>query len=356
MATSPGGAGAKSKRSRPGAAVRVALSLLIAAGFVWVFREAGLPLMPSPQAFECLDGWWAVGSFLLLAASVAFRTRRWLHLLVPFGRELDRERVFGIGLLGYAAALIAPLRLGEFVRPYWVSKNQGVGLLQALATVIAERIADGLTVAWLALLALQWAQPLSLLPTHLGGVPVPVAAAPSVVGFGAALFAVALGVMAAFHRYAGVAGHLVDRALGVFSQTAAARGAGFVLRFGEGFGSLRAALQRPFVVDHVGYWVLGFLAQFVLLRAVSLDVSFAQSVVVLGLMTLGSLLPAGPGAFGPFQLAGYVGLSLYYPAEVVITSGAVYVFLAYASQLLVNLLGAAIGLWWMQRAPKAAAR
>lgn len=352
MATSPGGAGEKVKQSRPGAALRVVLSLLIAAGFVWVFREAGLPLMPSAQAFECLNGWWAVGSFVLLAASVAFRTRRWFHLLVPFRRELDREHIFGIGLVGYAAVLIAPLRLGEFVRPYWVSKSQGVGLLQALATVAAERVADGLTVAWLALLALQWARPLSPLPTHLGGIVVPVAAAPSVLWLGAVLFAVALGVMAAFHRYAGLAGKLVRRVLGVLSQTAATRGAGFVLRFGEGFGSLRAALQRPFVSDHAAYWALGLLAQFVLLRAVSLDVSLAQTIVVLGLMALGSLLPAGPGSFGPFQLAGYVGLSLYYPPEVVITNGAVYVFLAYVSQLLVNLLGAGFGLWWMRRAPK----
>lgn len=349
MTTPPFGARAEAKRPRWGAALRVLLSLLLAAGFVWMFREAGLPLMPPAAALEQLHGGWTAAAFALLGLSMAFRTRRWLHLLLPFDRRLERSRVFGIGLVGYAAALIAPMRLGEFVRPYWIAKSEGVGVLPALATVVAERVADGLTVAWLAFLALQWARPLSPLPTRLGEVSVPVAAAPSVVWFGVLLFSSALVLMAVFHRYASLVGWVVRRLLGSLSPSAATRGAGFVLSFGEGFGSLRAALQRPFVSDHVAYWALGLLAQFALLRAVGLDASLLQSVVVLGLMTLGSLLPAGPGAFGPFQLAAYVGLLLYFPPETVLSNGALYVFLAYASQLGVNLLGAAWGVWRMHQ-------
>ncbi|HYJ08307.1 MAG TPA: hypothetical protein VEX18_04845, partial [Polyangiaceae bacterium] len=85
------------------AAPRIAASLLIAAGFVWVMRRGGLPFAPPRDALAQLK-WWGVPAFVLVTLVVAYlRTSRWIYLLRPLAPNLKTWRVFGAGLVGFAA-------------------------------------------------------------------------------------------------------------------------------------------------------------------------------------------------------------------------------------------------------------
>jgi len=68
----------------------------------------------------------------------------WKYLLAPVGR-FSGWRLFSPVAIGYMANNLFPARLGEFVRAYVVGKREGVSKSSALATIVIERIFDGLT-------------------------------------------------------------------------------------------------------------------------------------------------------------------------------------------------------------------
>ncbi len=142
-------------------APRLAFSLLLALGFVYVFRKGGLPLLPSAEARAEIRWWCVPLASALLALSVFLRTYRWVYLLRAIG-PVDAPRIFGLGLIGHGAVGLAPLRSGELVRPWLVSRSDGISFVQATGTVAAERIVDGLVVTAMLLFGLitakRWAR------------------------------------------------------------------------------------------------------------------------------------------------------------------------------------------------------
>jgi len=87
--------------------------------------------------------------FLVLGALVGMggflvRALDWKFLLRPVAR-VSALRLFPPVAIGYMANNIFPARLGELVRAYVVGKREGVSKSSALATIVVERILDGLT-------------------------------------------------------------------------------------------------------------------------------------------------------------------------------------------------------------------
>ncbi|HYQ18814.1 MAG TPA: hypothetical protein VEQ58_23725, partial [Polyangiaceae bacterium] len=76
-----------------------------------------------------------------------------------------------------------------------------------------------------------------------------------------------------------------------------------------------------------------------------------QAFVTMGVIGLGSLLPAGPGMFGAFQVATYTSLAMYNSEQDVLTKGAMAVFGSYIVQLLMNALQGGTGLLLLARVP-----
>jgi glycosyltransferase 2 family protein len=330
-------------------------SLGVAGVFVWWFRQAGVPLIPSAEEWSRLPPsvWFANLGLVSLAHLI--RCRRWVYLLRPLAPRLDGPHAIGVGLLGYLAALAAPFRLGEFVRPLLIARTRVVGFLEALGSIVAERVVDGLTISLWAAIGLQLAAPVSPLPDRLGDMTLPVSAAPRVVMLGPVVFGVALVLMSVLWLSRGFVlatlPKLLDRISARLTQGATA----LVTRLAEGFGTLRDGFGLGFALDNVLFWGTLVLAHWTLLRGLGFDATLSQAGVLIGLQALGSLLPAGPGQFGAFQLSGYVGLVLYFPTAQVLTDGALVVFLSYASQIGAHLIGGGLGLWLVRRPPVQAA-
>src|SRR5437870_365813 len=103
------------------AAPRLLVSLAVAGAFVWALRRGGLPFAPPANAGRDLR-WWGIPAFAgLMLISASLRTWRWVYLLRPLAPNIRPLRVFGVGWVGFSAVFFAPLRLGEFVRPYLIS-------------------------------------------------------------------------------------------------------------------------------------------------------------------------------------------------------------------------------------------
>lgn len=326
-------------------------SLILAGGFVWMFRKGGLPLVPSAEALAGLSYPWMAAAIAVYFAVVFLRTYRWYYLLRPVG-ESDPWRALGIGLVGYGFVVFAPLRLGEFARPWLLTARTGIPFMTGAMTTGVERIIDGMFVALMLMLGLIVSHPIDPLPTRLGTLPVPVYIVPGLGWTAVTLFGgLALALMAFYWRRDD-ARALVVRVVQLVSPALAKRVAGQIENMVAGLAtSFRRDSALPYLRDTVVYWVLSVALFYSMLRTCGAPVHVPEALVVLTVMSLGSLIPAGPGFFGAHQLSAYCALAMFLPADVVLRQGALFVFLSYVTNLSITLITMLAGLGLMWRRP-----
>jgi len=336
-------------------APRLVASLVIAGGFVWLFHRGGLPLIPERKAFSTLRPWAVPTYAALTCVGMLFRTHRWLYLLRPIAPNLSEKRVIGIGMVGIAAILFAPLRMGEAARPYLLARDGKVSFFQALGAAGAERVVDGLVLTSVTAAALLLSTPISPLPNHLGEMPLPVSAIPRAVYLAVTIFSSAFVAMTVFFIARGFAHRVTHSIFGVVSE----RLANFVTvtleRLSDGLTFLSSRENRlGFFGETAIYWGSTLLAQWALMRGVGIPGSFAEACVSLGVLGLGAIVPAGPGFFGAYQIAVYSGLALYFQQTTLLSAGAAMVFISYASQLVLTALGCGLGFWLLRAGAESA--
>ncbi|HVY26882.1 MAG TPA: lysylphosphatidylglycerol synthase transmembrane domain-containing protein [Polyangiaceae bacterium] len=329
---------------------RALISLLIAGGFVWALKRGGLPLSPPEAALPFLK-WWAIPAFLVTnLVSMAMRTHRMVYLLRPIRRDVSAAGVVGIGLIGYAAIFFAPLRLGEVVRPYLLARHERVKFGQGLGVVAAERIIDGLMTVLLTAAGLAFSRHITPLPDHIGDLPIPISLVPRVLRSATVLFGLAFVGMAVLYATRAFAIDFLRRIFGVISKPLATSLAQIAERVLDGFAFLPSFRHSGmFVFESVVAWGMTTATQWVLLQGVGLEASFWIACVTTGLIALGSLLPAGPGFFGPYQIATYTSLAMFFVPALVTTQGALYVFGSYACHVALNLSYALVGFLLLRR-------
>lgn len=337
--------------------VRLAISLLVALGFVWLLRRGALPILPEKSALGRIAGWAFPTYAVSTIGATFFRTYRWNHLLRPISAAFSPWRVFGIGLVGSAATFFAPLRSGEIVRPYLLSRERSFTFFQATGTVVAERIIDGLMVTSMTIVAMLLSSPISPLPKGIGELQLPVAAVHVAVygmcfAFGS-LFVASI----VFYLARNLVSRLVDRFVGPLSERLAATITGILERLAEGLSFLAShEHRRPFLRDSLLYWALNIGGHYALLRGTGNPVSLAEACVILGVMALGIVVPAGPGVFGAYQIAAYTALALYRPSADVLHSGSLFVFASYVAVFVSNAVFLAIGFLIVSRVRGSAQR
>jgi glycosyltransferase 2 family protein len=261
----------------------------------------------------------AIGIYLVtLAVTHVFRAWRWEFLLRPVGVSLPFKRIFLISSVGFMAILALPVRLGEFVRPYFVTRERGGSMTAALGTVAVERIVDGLLISILFFG--------SYLASSSSGETfsreLRFAAWASLVGFvGLTSFlalarvwteqtiAFALRVSLLQVLAPKRAHHVADKLRALIS--------GFnVLADHRNFGIF---LAQSFV-----YWGVNGLGMWILARQMGLPISLGAAFTTMAVTGIVLTLPNAPGLVGQFEFAIKLGLSAYLPAAVVNANGIAY--------------------------------
>ncbi|MBI5487564.1 MAG: flippase-like domain-containing protein [Deltaproteobacteria bacterium] len=245
--------------------------------------------------------WPWVATFVALGCVVQLlRMLRWTWQLRSLG---DRRtgRSLSVGAAGLAAIFFLPVRLGEATRPLLIAHPGHVSVSQALATVVVERILDGVVVALLLLVVGVW-------------VAGDVAEAGQILRAGGIVAGIFLGlglVLAlALWRTAGVS-WLIDRLFGR-RPALAQRLRGGLQRFRTGIATLgRPRDAAVYVALTVAMWLLNGLVILPLFVAFGLDLPWSAAFVVLGAQAVGFLVPAAPTSVGPFHYAVIWALGLY---------------------------------------------
>jgi hypothetical protein len=264
--------------------------------------------------------------------------------------------VVAVSWIGFGAILLSPLRSGEIVRPYLITRRSKVRFWEAAGTVGAERVIDGLVLSVVLFAGLQLATPLSPLPDHVGSLPVPAAAVPKAAYFALALFMIAFALMGLFFFARDFARRATFAVIGLVSRDLAAAFARVVERVAEGLRFLPSARHTaPFLFETLVYWGVNVLGVALLAWGTGLEgVTLAQAAVTVGCVGVGILVPAGPGYFGAFQLSTYMALAMYFPEAMLVGPGAAFVFLLYLTQIGFHVVAMALALALDRAEPRAA--
>ncbi len=337
------GCGKRAQRSlsRPvvkGLAYKLVISLVLGGIFAWLAARGGVPLLP-PLALLKEVSWGLVAAYgLSYGLGHLVRALRWRHLIAPSQRMSVRQ-VIPVNFIGFFAIFIFPLRLGEFARPLVCRARHRIPITVGLGTVIVERVVDGLIASSMVV----WA--LSALPRQVTDDPIAVAM-PFYAWAAAGAFSVAFCLMALFLWQKPLTERLLRFVVGTFSTSLADVISDKVDKLSSGLRSLADwRLSVPFWLESLAYWGLQGAGIWLLARACGLDLSAGQSAALLGILSLGILLPAGPGLFGNFQLAVVATLHLYVPMHLVAGAGSVFTFLLYVIQAVIIVLAGIVPLY-----------
>jgi ABC-type multidrug transport system fused ATPase/permease subunit len=337
---------------------KLVASLLITVGIWAALHKGGLKIVPEGKDFAQVR-WWTVPVYALtLLAFNYFRSVRWRFLLRGVA-EVPKKRLLATSWVGFAAILLMPFRIGEFVRPYMIRTRpelrrpgeKVITMTAATSSVVAERIIDGLYLSIVLALALVFVPTVHPLPDTVVGIPVTVEHV-RMSGYAMlGLFTVAFTTIAVFYFARAWAHRMTLAIIGKVSMRLAEKLAGMAEKFADGlhvFGRARDA--SGFLVETTLYWGFNAVGMWFLawgcgvVHADGTGPSFGEACALMGMLGCAILIPGPPGLLGVFQAGIYAGMTMYYPTDVVVGSGASYVFLMYASQVVVQLVLGAVGL------------
>ncbi len=324
---------------------RFAVSLVLLVCVVWGLEHSGLNLVPPAAAFAHVR-WVIVPVYLLVVMTMTyFRAARWRYLLAGVAVKVPRAKILSVSLVGFAAIMLLPLRLGEFVRPAMMREKGKISFSAATGTIITERVVDGLflsTVLAVSLLVVPTIQPL---PVHVVDLPVTVRqvryyAFVTLGGFSTAF------VVIAVYFFARKWAHRITLAVvGVVSRPLAERLAGEAERLADGLAVLRnGRAAAGFLFETTLYWLLNALGMWLLAWGVGLQhangspVTFGEACAMMGMLGVTILIPGPPGLLGIFQAGMFCGMTMYFPAELVHGRGAVYACLVFSVQALFTII------------------
>lgn len=271
---------------------KVLLGLAVSAALlVYFFRDVDLAVVAG-RLRQTLWTFLAL-SVVLNFVSMWMRACRWYYLFPPGARPTHLFRALVIGYMGNN---LLPLRAGELVRIY-VASRRGQRFGATFATVVVERILDGLAVGLIVaglLLAvalpteLRWSIAVFLAVDLLGLlILAAIAATPSVCR---------VLVETLFHRI----GWLERRLLGLLETMI------------EGLRGLRTASHViPITLYSAAVWLSFALSIWTALHAAHLDLPLVAAWTVVAFLGLGVSLPSSPGFVGVVQAATVLALALF---------------------------------------------
>lgn len=90
-----------------------------------------------------------VPALVVYFVGVWVRAERWKYLLAPL-KGVPAARLFPVMVMGYMANDVLPVRMGEVVRAYLIGRQEQISGSAGLATIFVERILDGVTLLFFA--------------------------------------------------------------------------------------------------------------------------------------------------------------------------------------------------------------
>lgn len=243
---------------------------------------------------------WLLPSAVCTLLGYALRTVRW-RLILSGAARAPLGTLFPVLMMGFATNNLLPGRLGEFWRAYLLGRKRNVRKSFALASVVVERVFDGLTlIALLAIVSVViqlpgWSRQIELLA--------------AAVFLGATIALVVLLWKPAIVQVP------LKRALQPFHGGLAAWIEARFETFVTGLDPLRRApILGLAALLSAGVWFMEGSSYVLLSQGLNLDLPSTVQLPALGLalvtINLGIMIPSGPGYLGTQEFFGTAALGV----------------------------------------------
>jgi uncharacterized protein (TIRG00374 family) len=308
------------------------LSIVLGVGLIWLaFRGEDWPDVY--RRMQQVDlGPLLLYTFLFFVSHV-IRIIRWGALVRALGPISWRD-IVSAGAIGYLCITLFPLRLGELVRPYLVRGRGGVSGTGALATVVVERVIDGLLFVALFFVFISFLPPTGD----------PRVDAVKLSGYIAgAVFLCALFVLVAGYMRRQWTVQFIERIGMRFHAGLTQRSVRMLDAFLEGLKILPDKRRIfIFIVLTIVYWAIQGVGMKVMADAVNMpDVTYSGGFALLAILVVGIMVPGGPGMTGTFELALSAGFSLLVLSDESRNNITVYIIMLHVTQLIVQVIAGA---------------
>lgn len=263
------------------------IGLIISLVFLFlVFRNQDF--VKIGQALGQANYWWLIPGIAFYFTGVFVRAIRWHFLLRPL-QNISARRLFTVVTIGYMANDVLPARMGEIVRVYVLERREGTTKTGALATIVVERIMDGLTI----LLLLAIASFFAPINKDIEGIE----------RIASLFFIVLILVFLAIASSRKLMLRLEAFGLRFLPASIRPKLAGVADAFIDGLQVLR---QWRDLVLVAAFSILGWCCEvamywMVALAFSSLHLSWQAIVMTLAFANLSTLIPSAPGYVGPFD-------------------------------------------------------
>jgi uncharacterized protein (TIRG00374 family) len=265
---------------------RLWMSILVSAFFI-VLTLYKVDFHKTGEALETANYIYLPLGVMLSLLTNIFRSYRWKYVLNPI-QKISIPSVFSVVSIGYMANNILPARLGELVRAYIMSKKEGISKSTTLATIVVERIFDGLTLLFfLILISLFFPLPLWI----------------KRVGFAATVFFLSLSVfllILMFKKTIGI--RLVERGVSLFSSYIAQRASRLMDSFLSGLVIInhKKDILMVFLFSVIA-WLVEATTYYVIGLSFGIDLPLYVPVLTVVIVNLGIMIPSAPGYVGTFE-------------------------------------------------------
>ncbi len=278
----------------------VAISLL----FLY-FALRGLQFGDVWETLKGANYLWLIPGVLIYLVGVIARAWRWHYLLRPI-KSIPTTTLFPITAIGYMGNNIYPARAGEVLRAIVLKKFEGVAISASLATIVVERVFDGIVMLGFVFLNLPELARLTVSSGFVGNIQ-------TLALWGAGAF---LGVLVLFL----LAGMYPERTIWfvkwISRYVIPARFRDQVIGLAESFLGGLAALRSPRDVLMIFFtsiviWLLETGKYWFVMQAFPLEVSFFTLMLMNGIVNLATTIPSAPGYVGTFDAPGIAVLQAY---------------------------------------------
>jgi uncharacterized protein (TIRG00374 family) len=280
------------------------LGVFISVLFLWLALN-GLRLGDFWSAVAKANYWWILPGVAVYFVGVWVRAWRWHYLLGPI-KKIPTSRMFPITTIGYMGNNIYPARAGEVLRAVLLKRKEGVPISASLATIIVERIFDGVVMLAFVFINLPELAKLTGSSGFVGNIQ-------QVAIWGTAAFMGALVVFLLAAMFPAVTlkigQWLIDRFL---PERLRQNVSGIMHKFLDGLASLRSPLNILMVFfTSIIIWLLETAKYWFVMHAFNFSVSFFALMLMNGIVNLATTIPSAPGYIGTFDAPGIAVLSAY---------------------------------------------
>lgn len=285
--------------------VRNALGILLSVLLLWwTMKDTSVHAVWAVLSQSSLPLW--IGCMVFGTAIFPLRARRWQALLAPVAGRLPLTPLWQSTAIGMMSSNVIPLRPGEFVRAFALSRAEPrVRFTAAVASIAVDRLFD--TVVILLMMLVATLDPAFPSQQKIGDHTLGFWLAIPAVLFATVLLGLVFFLIAPDRVFA-IADAVVRRVAPRFEPT--------VRSHLEGFVTGLHVLRSPRLLAEVFFWtVLHWLcnafAFWLGFQALHLSAPFSAALLLQGLIAIGVAIPSSPGFFGPFEAVGKAGLAIY---------------------------------------------